>query len=910
MIGRWAQRFAMATKRPLVSFALVLGAVAAAATFRALAGLVMANPPNFMAFFPAILFATLVAGLRGGVLATLTSVAVVRLVWLPRTAGVGGWRDQDLQLLLFALTGLAMVLIAKALRLAIQRGGAAEERFRIFQERALEAFVILEPVRIGREIVDFRWTYANPAADRMAPAGYENLAGRRVLETFPNETGAEMIARFKGILSGQAPEEIVVQREIDGRSHWVRSSAVRLGDGLAVSFRDVTRQHEAEAAMREAEAVARRGRDEFRQIANAAPVLIWMSGPEQTASWFNDSWLAFTGRTLEQELQRGWLDNVHPDDRARVLTIYAGHFERREPGRLEYRVRRHDGQYRWLDEAAAPSFDANGQFLGYVGSCVDVTDRRAAETALRSGEARIRALVDSLPQLLWSHRADGFCDYLSPQWVAFTGVPAEQHKGDGWLDAVHPQDRDMVQQAWIQAVRGGLPFDMEHRIRRHDGVWRWFNGRASAVREDDGTIRRWFGSSSDITEIMEARQHLEERVAERTRELEQSLEERARTEAALAQAQRLETVGRLTGGVAHDFNNLLTVVIGGLDMILKNPADVARVTRLSEAAMAAGRRGERLTRQLLAFSRRQELRPEIIDLGAMIDQIEPLLRRAVDEAVDLSLSRDPNVGAARVDPAQFEAALLNLVVNAADAVDGKGRIDIRVREQRLSAGEVGDLAAGDYVVVSVADTGPGMQPEVLTRAFEPFFTTKEVGKGTGLGLAQVYGFIRQAGGTATIDSRPDEGATVTLYVPASQGAVPTAEPVPAEMTDIAWAKDARVLLVEDDSAVRTVTESLLAELGCLVAAEPDGPSALRRLEAGETFDLLLSDIVMPGGMSGVDLAKLARARHPAMPIVLTTGYAGDRFSDGADGVEWPILRKPFRAEQLAVVLRDALAQPA
>jgi PAS domain S-box-containing protein len=903
MIGRWAQRFATATERPFMRYAAVLAAVAAAVGAHGLAGLVMDQPPNFMTFYPAVVFATLVGGVRGGVLATFASVAAVLILWLPRNLGHEAWRQQQIQLAMFAATDLIMVAIAKALRLAIQRGATAEERFRIFQEQALDAFVILEPVREGGQVVDFTWIYSNPAADRMAPAGAGGLKGRRMLATFPDETGADMVARLKGVLAAGGPDDIEVRRVIDGQERWMRSSAVKLGDGLAVSFHDVT-------ARRQATTAAQEGADRFRQIANAAPVLIWMSGADQRASWFNDSWLAFTGRTLDQELARGWLENVHPDDRERLLAAYERHFANREPGRLEYRVRRHDGQYRWLDESAAPSFDAEGRFLGYVGSCVDVTDRRAAEVALRQGEARVRALVDSLPQLLWSNRVDGFCDYLSPQWVAFTGVPAEAHKGDGWLDAVHPQDRDMAQQAWEQAVRGGLPFDIEYRLRRHDGVWRWFNGRASAVREEDGSIRRWFGSSSDITEIMEARLHLEERVAERTRELQASLEERARTEAALAQAQRLETVGRLTGGVAHDFNNLLTVVIGGLDMILKNPADTARVTRLSEAALAAGRRGERLTRQLLAFARRQELRPEVVDVGAMIDQIEPLLRRAVDEAVDLSLVCDPGVGASRLDAAQFEAALLNLVVNAADAVNGQGRIEIRAQRRTLSEGEAHDLPAGDYVAVSVSDTGPGMPAEVISRAFEPFFTTKEVGKGTGLGLAQVYGFIRQAGGTAVIDSRPGEGAVVTLYVPSTESAPAAPEATPASLGDVAWAEGARILLVEDDAAVRTVTESLLADLGCVVTAEADGPAALRRLETGQAFDLLLTDIIMPGGMSGVELARLARARDSRLPIVLSTGYAGDRFGDGAAEVEWPVLRKPFRADQLTAVLRDALAQPA
>ncbi len=894
MIGRWAQKFATAIERPAAAYAAALGAVALAAGLRHAAGFVLPEPPNFMAFYPAVLFATLVAGLRGGLIATLASTGLVAALWMdaPNLS----------QLLLFLVTALTTVVIAKALRLAIVRGVAAEERFRIFQEHSRDAFVILEAVVRDGTIVDFAWVYANAAAERLAPDEVVGLVGRRVSDAFPGATGAETIARLAAVMASGEPDDIEVRRVIGGREHYLRSSAVKLEGGVAVSFRDVTAQREAEAA-------AVRGRDQFRSISNAAPVLIWTSGVDQRASWFNDTWLAFTGRTLEQERGRGWLENVHPDDREPLLAAYARHSASHDTARLEYRIRRHDGVYRWLEESAAPAFDSEGAFMGYVGSCVDVTDRRTAETALREGEARVRALVDSLPQLIWSTRADGYCDYLSPQWAAYTGAPATEHLGDGWLAVVHPEDVEGVQQAWSQATRGGLPYDIEYRLRRHDGVYRWFNGRAAAIRDPAGKIHRWFGTSSDITEIVEARTELEVRVAERTRELEHSLEERARAEAALAQAQRLETVGRLTGGVAHDFNNLLTVVIGGLDMILRHPEDTARVRRLGEAALAAGRRGERLTRQLLVFARRQELKLEVVDVHALIEQVEPLARRAGDEGVPLTLRGDPGVGVSRLDPAQFEAALLNLVVNAVDATAGRpgASVEIACARRTLAEGEVAGAQAGDHIVVSVSDTGAGMAPDTLERAFEPFFTTKEVGKGTGLGLAQVYGFIKQVGGAVTIDSELERGTTVSLYLPAAEPETRLEPPV-APLADNERARGARILLVEDDSAVRAVTEGLLEDLGCRVTSEADGPSALVRLASADVFDLLISDIVMPGGMNGAELARAARARHPGLPIILTTGYAGDRLHEVPDASAWPVLRKPFRAEQLASAVRDALGE--
>lgn len=557
----------------------------------------------------------------------------------------------------------------------------------------------------------------------------------------------------------------------------------------------------------------------------------------------------------------------------------------------------------FIATAAATVFIAQAIRIAVVRG---VTAQQQSEHALRTGEARIRALLDSLPQLIWSTRADGAYDYLSPQWEAFTGVPAAKHLDQGWLQAVHPEDRDGVQQAWDQAVRGGLPYDIEHRLRRHDGVWRWVNGRATAIHNEAGGVHRWFGTSSDITEIIDARSDLELRVAERTRELEQSLIERAQTEAALAQAQRLETVGRLTGGVAHDFNNLLTVVIGGLDMILKRPDDTVRVTRLAEAALAAGRRGERLTRQLLAFSRRQELKLDVVDVTALIEQIEPLVRRAVGEAVSLTIRQNGPVGFGRLDPAQFEAALLNLVVNAADAVPGAGGdIEIFSERRSLAQDEVAQLAAGDYVVVAVTDNGGGMDPATLERAFEPFFTTKDIGKGTGLGLAQVHGFVNQVGGAVTIDSSIGFGTTVALHLPAAEAGMTTPSP-PVHIDEGPWAQGVRVLLVEDDAAVRAVTEGLLTDLGCHVEGAPDGPSALARLQTGERFDLLISDIVMPGGMSGVELAEAAQARDPNLPIILTTGYGGERLGEGAEALAWPLLRKPFRAEQLSQAVQKAL----
>ena len=695
MLRRTAIKFVTAADRREVRYGLALTAVLVAAAARMAAVSITDIPINFPTFFVAVLVSAMVGGLGPGLLAVGLSALIVWRFWMAADSSWALHTRETAQLGMYVLCGGLLVVLVEAMRIAVRSGLAAEERFRSAQEVSLDAFVILEPVREHDHVVDFRWTYANPMADSMRPAGTSTLVGRRVLEVFPDETGREMVDRLTRLLAAGGPDDIDVRREIDGEERWVRSSGVRLGRDLAVTFRDVTHERRAAAALRNSEEL-------FRSLANSAPVLIWATTARGEVDWFNQAWLDFRGRALDQELGVGWLQGVHPDDREAGVETANAAAARRAPFNLAFRLRRADGAWRWISTAGAPRFDEAGAYRGYIGSCFD------------------------------------------------------------------------------------------------------------------------------FTETVEARKDLEDRVAERTAALKASMAETATAQAALAQAQRLETVGRLTGGVAHDFNNLLTVIVGGLDMILRHPDDSARVKRLAEAALAAGQRGERLTRQLLAFSRSQELKLEVVDIGALLDQTEPLLRRAVGEAINLTLSRSPGAVGSRVDAAQFEAALLNLVVNAVDATPDGGEIAITVDPATLTEGEIADAAPGRYVRVAVRDTGAGMSPEVLTRVFEPFFTTKEVGKGTGLGLAQVYGFLRQCGGGVSIDSAEGRGTTVALYLPSTdETATPAAvRPAPPARERL---RGVRVLLAEDDAAVRDIAGGLLRDLGCEVVTAETGVAALEIL---------------------------------------------------------------------------------
>ena len=378
--------------------------------------------------------------------------------------------------------------------------------------------------------------------------------------------------------------------------------------------------------------------------------------------------------------------------------------------------------------------------------------------------------------------------------------------------------------------------------------------------------------------------------------------ERDEAQARLHHAQKLEAVGQLTGGVAHDFNNLLTVITGALDLIQRRPDDVERRDRMIEAALGAARRGERLTHQLLAFSRRQALKPEAVCIDDLLAESEPLLRRAVGEAVRFTLIPGAPQAVAMIDQGQFDAAIMNLVVNARDAVSQGGSIEIRTEACSLADGQAPDIAAGDYVRVEIHDDGVGMAPDVVARAFEPFFTTKEIGKGTGLGLSQAYGFARQSGGGVTIETAAGKGASVSLYLPRC-GEAP-ALPCPAgEQEQPPAVRRLNVLLVEDDAEVGAMVNAMLCELGHAVVRAVDVDQALAALDQHPDLDAVLTDLVMPGGKSGLDLAAAVNERRPGLTVILSTGYAGEAQPIAAE-TPWPLLRKPYAADALARALAE------
>lgn len=531
------------------------------------------------------------------------------------------------------------------------------------------------------------------------------------------------------------------------------------------------------------------------------------------------------------------------------------------------------------------------------------SDRRFEAVAVREAsrsEQQLRAILDNLPiGVFVAESPSGDVRFANREAARLLGEELSgqalwaregEHGSVGGDGRRLPQSAHVLYRAMTEQRRVGPEL---RAYRRPDGSVLQIEVTAAPLPHASGTAAIAVTAFQDVTAKLQAEEQARQRIAA-------ALNEKAEAEAALAHAQRLDALGRLTGGVAHDFNNLLTVIIGALDVILRHPDDAARRRHLGEAALAAGRRGQRLTAQLLAFARRQPLQFEMRELNELIRECEPLLRRAVGHDLKLTLRLCENNAVSRIDPAHFEATLLNLIVNAIDASPAGGEIVVETEVRSLSASDVARLADGEYFRLSVIDGGHGISADVIKRIFEPFFTTKPSGKGTGLGLSQVYGFVKQSGGEVVVNSAVGQGTSFHIYLPVSAA---RAEFVAAPDTAGAETKGPlAILLVEDDASVGAVTEMMLTDLGHKVHRAANADEALRVVWSDAELDVVLSDVVMPGEMNGVELAKQAATFRPGLRILLTSGYAGDSLDESLAQGAWPFLRKPFLSTELSAAL--------
>ncbi len=624
------------------------------------------------------------------------------------------------------------------------------------------------------------------------------------------------------------------------------------------------------------------------------------------------------GCAPEEPLSRAQiLARIHPEDQPYVAAATSRWSKGRADYRTEYRVIWPDDSIHHLEVRGRRLVAPNGD-ITLLGVALDVTERRLAESALRTSEERYRSLTEALPQLVWTCLPDGRCNYLSKQWTDFTGIGREEQLDLNWLElAVHVDDRQRTLEHWMGAVAERHPYDIEFRIRRRDGVYHWFKVRGIPIRDERGAIISWFGTCTDIQDIVEAREiltrsseDLAQLVAQRTLALEASMAERHRVEDALRQSQKMEAVGQLTGGLAHDFNNLIQVISGGLE-IIRLSKGLPGNQKILEGMRRAADRASELTRQLLAFSRKQTLKPEQIRLEKQIVAMRELLDRSLrgDICVETEFAED--LWPVDADPTQLELAIINIAVNARDAMPRGGTLTISARNE--TGGAAGESIQSAFVRLSFKDTGVGMNTSTLQRIFEPFYTTKEVGKGSGLGLPQVYGFAQQSGGDVQVESHPQQGTTVSLLLPRSTRAylhgngaysAETVHVEPAAKQDISRTRWS-VLLVEDDDEVAALTAEMLAQLGYEATRVSNAAAALGALANGRRIDVVFTDVMMPGGMNGAELACEIRLRRPDVHVILTTGYDGDAVA-AARAQNLPLLRKPYRLEALSRIL-DSVA---
>jgi PAS domain S-box-containing protein len=559
-----------------------------------------------------------------------------------------------------------------------------------------------------------------------------------------------------------------------------------------------------------------------------------------------------------------------------------------------------------LEEANQALTRANGELEARV--TARTAELAALNARLRDSEERLRIAqrYAGAGTWDWDIRADRVT--WSEEYFDLYGLDPKSVTPSHatWLEAIHPGDRAAADAALQDCLRRRDPdFRVEYRIRHPRRGERWLAGRGRLVCDAAGDPLRLVGLNIDITD----RKRAELRVAEANeglrREVEEEVKAREAAQARLFQTLKLEALGQLTGGVAHDFNNLLSVIMSGAALLRRHP-EPGRAERLMDAIEQAARRGADLTRRLLTFARRQALRPEPLDLRAWMEELRELLARALRGDITIEILAPEGLWPVLADAGELELAVLNLAVNARDAMPRGGVLRLSAANAELDPLTDPDGLGGEFVRLEVEDSGDGMPPEVLGRVFEPFFSTKEVGRGTGLGLAQVYGFARQSGGAARIASRPGRGTTVSLLLPRSAAMADAPVPTPAEgsATEHGEASPLRVLLVEDDDDVAGLTAEMLRHLGHEVSRVASGPAALKAIEAGTPADLVFTDVVMPGGQDGLDVALRLKAERPALPVLVCSGYGGAPARVASAGMA--LLRKPFTLRELGRAITTAL----
>ncbi|MFC6790968.1 PAS domain S-box protein [Methylobacterium komagatae] len=665
--------------------------------------------------------------------------------------------------------------------------------------------------------------------------------------------------------------------------------------------RDVAERTRSAIERFRAEASRRESEEQFRVFAQAIPNQVWAAYPDGSLYWFNDQFYAYCGEPTGSLLgPDAWARIVHSDDVPPVAAAWNHARATDTIYETEYRLRRADGVHRWFLVRGEPVRDPAGRITRWVGTNTDIDDQKrvAAELARLAGnleqqvEERTRdrdRMWRLSTDVMLVARFDGTIIAVNPAWTALFGWDEAELIGLSFMDLVHPDDVPSTTAAAGDLSAGAIIPRFENRYRHRDGSYRWLSWTAVP---DDAFIH---AVGRDVQAEKEAAATL------------------AATEEALRQSQKMEAVGQLTGGLAHDFNNLLAGISGSLEL-MQTRMSQGRLTDLDRymtAAQGASKRAAALTHRLLAFSRRQTLDPKPTAVNALIHGMEDLIRRTVGPAVHIEVVGAAGLWPALVDPPQLENALLNLCINARDAMPEGGRITIETANKWLDdrAARERDLPPGQYLSLCVTDTGTGMTPDVVAKAFDPFFTTKPLGQGTGLGLSMIYGFARQSGGQVRIYSEVGQGTTMCIYLPRYYGEAKGDEAMP-DLADAPRAEQGEtVLIVDDEPTVRMLVTEVLEDLGYTAIEAADSVAGLRVLQSDVRIDLLVTDVGLPGGMNGRQMADAGRVRRPGLKVLFITGYA-ENAAVGNGHLEpgMQVLTKPFVMEGLASRIKELIAE--
>ena len=662
----------------------------------------------------------------------------------------------------------------------------------------------------------------------------------------------------------------------DGRKFWALATLHKVHDkaGNHIGFAKVTRDMTAQRASQEALLASER---RFRVLVQGVTdYAIYMLDPSGIITNWNVGAERIKGYTAEEIVGQHISRFFSWEDRAAGLPARGLATAARE-GRYEsegWRIRK-DGSQFWATVVIDAIHDDTGHLIGFAKITRDTTEQRKQQEYLRESERQFRLLVNGVTDYaLYMLDLNGIVTNWNVGAQRIKGYTAEEIVGQHFSKFYTESDRTagLPSRALLTAATQGR-FEADAWRVRKDGSMFWANVVIDPIKDEHGKLIGFSKITRDITERHDAQKALEA------------------AQAQMAQVQKMEALGQLTGGVAHDFNNLLMVVSGYIPALKQRLADDPKGLRAAEAIELAAQRGATLTRQLLSFSRRQSINPVVIKLNEVLEAARPIITSVIGGSVTCVMTILPDVWPVRVDVSELELAIVNLTVNARDAMQHGGTVSVTAENVWLAPGDVEAGLTGDFVAISVADTGDGIPPDILAKVFDPFFTTKEIGKGTGLGLSQVHGFVHQSGGTISIRSKMGEGTRVTLFLPRSRDGVTTDHNANAA-TELM--ENRKVLLVEDNPEVAEVTRELLVRNGCTIVTVGNAEAALRALDEGE-FDVVLSDIVMAGAQNGLDLARIIREQRPNMPVILATGYSEAASQAGG---EFTVLRKPYDASDL------------